>query len=149
MAPNTASLLPLLPRIFFVYIEPILISGGISMQLSPTNTLPAGASIVQTAQAGISSSYLLSMMLYGLIILLATPPNKTLLKLHIGVLILADFAHWAALFSTMAAADSRGWAGVLDTKSWDQEIWGLVFAPFATFLIKVGTLAGVFGRIKG
>jgi hypothetical protein len=59
----------------------------------------------------LSATYLLNMMLYGLIILLVAPPSKRLLQLHIGVLILSDFMHWASLFSTMAQSDARGVSG--------------------------------------
>ncbi|KAI8631949.1 hypothetical protein F5Y19DRAFT_472835 [Xylariaceae sp. FL1651] len=156
MAPNTASLLPVVPRLFFVYVEPIAITYGMAMQYATTHELfslssssaahglPVSALVVPS----LSASYLFSIMLYGLIILLATPPNKRLLQLHISILVFADFMHWGALFSTMARNDPRGWPGVLDMSSWDPNTSTLITGPIITFAIKIATLAGVFGKIQ-
>lgn len=96
-----------------------------------------------------STGFLFNMMIYGLIILLASPPSKRLLQLHIWVLIIADFTHWAGLFSTMAANNPRGWAAVLDTSTWDAQTWQLARYPTYTLAIKFATLAGLFGKIQG
>jgi len=152
---NTASLLPLIPRIFFVYVEPVLMyvwhtylrslpplllffTGlsrhltqliiirvlatttnntshhnansitGMTMQYTTTHELLSSSSLSISIQAlaapALSATYLFAMMLYGLAILLVTPPNKRLLQLHIGILILSDFTHWGMLFWTMAKA---------------------------------------------
>ena len=87
------------------------------------------------------------MLLYGLAILLTGPPNKSLLKAHIWILIIADFTHWSGLFWTIAQSSSAGWAGVTDTAGWDADTWNLVLYPLGTLAIKFMTLAGVFGKI--
>ncbi|KAI1074601.1 hypothetical protein F5B20DRAFT_586074 [Whalleya microplaca] len=155
MATN-ASLLPTIPRIFFLYLEPVAITYGMMMNyasrldifaLSSTTseTLPIPALVVPS----LTASYLFSMMLYGLIILLASPPNKRLVQLHIWILIIADFTHWAGLFSTIAQNDPRGWAAVLDTSGWSLEVWNLATYPLGTLAVKFATLAGLFGEICG
>ncbi|KAI0141534.1 hypothetical protein GGR57DRAFT_487361 [Xylariaceae sp. FL1272] len=156
MAPNTASLLPLIPRIFFVYIEPVCITYGAMLQYATSHelfSLSSSASSPLSTPAlvvpGLSATYLFSMMLYGLMILLATPPSKRLLKLHIWVLIIADFTHWFALLSTIARNDPRGWAAILDTKGMDPDTWQLLTYPVGTLFIKFATLLGLFGQIKG
>ncbi|KAI1485093.1 hypothetical protein F5X96DRAFT_674960 [Biscogniauxia mediterranea] len=152
MAPNTASLLPIIPRIFFLYIEPVLITIGMIKQYATTHVLfAATAPLPVPALAGpaLSTGYLLSMMLYGLIVLLAAPPSATLLRLHIGVLVVADLTHWAGLLATLARAHPRGWAGALDTAAWDPDTWDLASFPIYTLAVKGLTLAGAFGRIGG
>ncbi|KAI1780159.1 hypothetical protein F4818DRAFT_167820 [Hypoxylon cercidicola] len=153
---TTASLLPIIPRIFFLYLEPVTISYGMLMNYS--SRLPIFEMSSSAAQAlpvqslfvpAQSTGFLFNMMIYGLIILLATPPSKRLLQLHIWVLIIADFTHWAGLFSTIAANDRRGWAAVLDTSSWDAQTWQLASYPMYTLAIKLATLAGLFGKIQG
>ncbi|KAL7629169.1 hypothetical protein AAE478_000688 [Parahypoxylon ruwenzoriense] len=88
-------------------------------------------------------------MLYGLIILLSSPPNKRLLKLHIWILAIADFTHWASLFSTLAQNDPRGWAAVLDRSKYEPDGLILALFPVFTLAIKFATLSGWFGRIEG
>ncbi|KAI5923625.1 hypothetical protein F4810DRAFT_201014 [Camillea tinctor] len=156
MAPNTASLLPIIPRIFFLYIEPVLITVGMLKQYATTHALTTATStdgsplpVPALAVPSLSLGYLFNMMLYGLIILLATPPSKRLLQLHIGILMLADLTHWAGLFSTVARAHPLGWHGVLDTAAWSEDTWGLAVFPLYTLAVKGLTLAGAFGRIGG
>ncbi|CAJ2501871.1 Uu.00g047240.m01.CDS01 [Anthostomella pinea] len=155
MAQTNASLLPLIPRVFFLFLEPVLVTYGGLMQYATSHDilgLSASNGPLPTPtllMPSLSASYLFSMMLYGLIILLASPPNKRLVQLHIGVLILADFTHWAGLFSTIARSDPRGWPAVLDTSAWSPETWTLAIYPIYTLAIKFATLAGVFGKIKG
>ncbi|KAI1332347.1 hypothetical protein F5Y16DRAFT_420459 [Xylariaceae sp. FL0255] len=152
-ATNTAALLPLIPRIFFVYLEPPIIIAGMMLQYAATEDLLQVSSpplkIPVLVGPGLSSGYLLLIMLYGLIVLLVAPPSKRLAQLHIGILIAADFVHWGVLFYTMARADPRGWAVAFDINAWDDETRTLVYGPAATFTVKVLTLAGVFGKIKG
>ncbi|KAI0023020.1 hypothetical protein F4780DRAFT_124096 [Xylariomycetidae sp. FL0641] len=156
MTPTTASLLPTFPRIFFLYVEPVLIVCGLLMHYDLRHDLTAAS---QTAAAPLplsalvlpaaSASYLLCMLAYGPMILLASPPSKRLLQMHIVVLAGADFVLWAGLFSAMAANDPRGWAAVLDTESWEPDAWNLVLGPAVTLAVKFLTLTGVFGEIKG
>ncbi|KAI1107928.1 hypothetical protein F4804DRAFT_4817 [Jackrogersella minutella] len=154
MATN-ASLLPIIPRVFFLYLEPVAITYGMILnyatrlpmiELSSTsNSLP-----IQTLfMPAMADGYLFNMMLYGLIILLSSPPNKRLVQLHILILIIADFTHWAGLFATIAENDPRGWAAVLDTDRWSPEVWNLATYPIQTLSIKIATLAGLFGKIQG
>ena len=99
-----------------------------------------------------ASQYLLCMMLYGLAILLSSPPSPRLLRLHLGILVFADFTHWWGLFSTLAAADPLArswWVVALDPASYTPEVWSLAIGPFATLSIKIATLAGWFGKIGG
>ncbi|KAH9897291.1 hypothetical protein F4778DRAFT_783383 [Xylariomycetidae sp. FL2044] len=151
---NTASLLPTIPRIFFVYLEPIMISYGLAMQYATRHSLFSAhpqPPMAALAVPGLSGTYLLSMMLYGLAILLVGPPSKRLLQTHIAILALADFTHWAALFSAMVEADpaGRGWLAVVaDTAAWSDDVWALVTYPLGTLAFKFATLAGVFGRIR-
>ncbi|KAI1633148.1 hypothetical protein F4809DRAFT_655350 [Biscogniauxia mediterranea] len=157
MAPNTASLLPIIPRIFFLYIEPVLITIGMIKQYATTHALfaattssaPAPLPVPALAGPALSAGYLLSMMLYGLMVLLAAPPSATLLRLHIGVLVVADLTHWAGLLATLARAHPRGWAGALDTAAWSADTWDLARFPLYTLAVKGLTLAGAFGRIGG
>lgn len=160
MAANNASLLPLIPRIFFLYLEPVLISYGIFMNLSQTtpliaahlgklsaaSPLPLPALFIPAQSAG----FLLNVLLYGLIIMLATPPNRSLLKAHIWILIFADATHWAGLAATVVQADprGRGLAALADTSSWDADTWNLATYPIYTLAIKFLTLAGAFGAIR-
>ncbi|KAI4864788.1 hypothetical protein F4820DRAFT_324942 [Hypoxylon rubiginosum] len=153
---TTASLLPIIPRIFFLYLEPVAITYGMLMNYSsrlPIFEISSGATKVLPIQSlfvpAQSTGFLFNMMLYGLIILLASPPSKRLLQLHIWVLIIADFTHWAGLFSTIAANDPRGWAAALDWTSWDAQTWQLARYPIYTLAIKFATLAGLFGKIQG
>ncbi|KAI0898688.1 hypothetical protein F4806DRAFT_369860 [Annulohypoxylon nitens] len=154
MATN-ASLLPIIPRIFFLYLEPIAITYG--MILNYASRIPMlelasttkGLPIPTLFMPLMADGYLFNMMLYGLIILLASPPNKRLVQLHIGILILADLTHWAGLFATIAEADPRGWDAVFDTASWSPETRNLATYPIQTLAIKFATLAGVFGKIQG
>ncbi|KAI1498174.1 hypothetical protein F5X99DRAFT_412346 [Biscogniauxia marginata] len=157
MAPTTASLLPTIPRIFFLYIEPVLITYGMTKQYATSHFisgLSASSSngplpVPALAVPSLSVGYLFNMMLYGLAVLLVSPPNKRLLQLHIGILILADLTHWAGLFSTIAQNNPHGWAGVLNTSEWSADVWGLARYPLYTLAIKFATLAGLFGEIKG
>ncbi|ORY62325.1 uncharacterized protein BCR38DRAFT_486588 [Pseudomassariella vexata] len=161
MAPTTASLLPTLPRVFFLYLEPIFISYGMFMNfsqsthlfkfldttnISPNLPILPLPTLILPAQ---SASYLLNMMLYGLIILLATPPSKKLLQAHIAILIIADLTHWVGLFHAIAQTDPnrRGWAAVLDTEGWTPEVWNLALYPVGTLAVKGATLMGWFGEI--
>ncbi|KAI2629563.1 hypothetical protein GGR54DRAFT_267863 [Hypoxylon sp. NC1633] len=153
---TTASLLPTFPRIFFLYVEPVVITYGMFMNYAtrlPIFEASSAASkplpIPSLFNPAMGTSYLFNMMLYGLIILLASPPNKRLLQLHIGILILADFTHWAGLFATVAENDPRGWAAVLDTSNWDAKVWNLATYPIGTLAIKFATLSGLFGKIQG
>ncbi|KAI1383379.1 uncharacterized protein F4822DRAFT_75694 [Hypoxylon trugodes] len=153
---TTASLLPIFPRIFFVYLEPIMITYGMVMNYATRLPIYEAASasnnavpIPSLAAASMGNSYLFNMMLYGLIILLASPPNKRLLQLHILILMIADFTHWAGLFSTIAETDPRGWAAALDTTNWTPEVWNLAVYPLGTLFVKFATLAGWFGKIQG
>lgn len=91
--------------------------------------------------------FLFITMLYGLAILLSSPPNKLLLQMHIWILIIADFIHWGGLVYTMTKTDPRGFEGVLDTTKWSPEVWSLAVYPIGTLLIKFGTLSEVFGRV--
>ncbi|KAI0596854.1 hypothetical protein F4775DRAFT_563005 [Biscogniauxia sp. FL1348] len=85
MAPNTASLLPIIPRIFFLYIEPILITIGMTKQYANTHVLLAATSsnsnsplpIRALAGPALSTGYLFS-------------TSKTSTS---GVLMLADLTH--------------------------------------------------------
>ncbi|KAI1482866.1 hypothetical protein F4774DRAFT_252503 [Daldinia eschscholtzii] len=153
---TTASLLPTIPRIFFLYLEPVAIAYGMfanytsrhpifELSSEAQNALPLPSLILPSMATG----YLFNMMLYGLIILLASPPNKRLLQLHIGVLIVADLTHWAGLFSTIAQNDPRGWAAIFDTANWGADVWNLATYPITTLGIKFATLAGWFGEIRG
>lgn len=153
MPATTASLLPTVPRIFFLYIEPILITSGIAMTYA--NRLPLLSSLTKVSYdiptlstPAISCTYLFSMMLYGLVILLSSPPNKRLLQLHIGILALADFTHWFALFNTIAEARGQDWTQIFDTHAWDSQVWNLVLYPLGTLLIKFATLMEWFGPIQ-
>ncbi|OTA85635.1 hypothetical protein M434DRAFT_36067 [Hypoxylon sp. CO27-5] len=153
---TTASLLPTFPRIFFLYLEPVFITYGMLQnhaarlpifELASTSSKPVP--IPSLFMPSMANGYLLNMMLYGLITLLASPPNKRLLQLHISILIIADFTHWAGLFSTIAENDPRGWAAVLDTSNWSPEVWNLATYPIGTLAVKFATLAGWFGKIQG
>lgn len=110
---------------------------------------PKSLPIPSLVMPSMAVGYLFNMMLYGLIIMLASPPSKRLLKLHIWILIIADITHWAGLFSTIAETNPRGWAGVFDTTNWDPDVWNLATYPITTLAIKFATLAGWFGEIKG
>jgi hypothetical protein len=84
-----------------------------TMQYATAHELLSSSSLSLSIQAlttpALSATYLFAMMLYGLAILLATPPNKRLLQLHIiGILILSDFTHWGVLFWTMVKASGDG-----------------------------------------
>ncbi|KAI0176451.1 hypothetical protein GGR52DRAFT_362659 [Hypoxylon sp. FL1284] len=153
---TTASLLPLIPRIFFLYLEPVAISYGMLMNYSsrlPIFEFSSSAAKALPVQSlfvpAQSTGFLFNMMLYGLIILLASPPSKRTLQLHIWVLIIADLTHWAGLASTVAETDPRGWNAVLDTSSWDPDTRQLMTYPIYTLSIKLATLAGLFGKIQG
>ncbi|KAI2473561.1 hypothetical protein F4781DRAFT_137793 [Annulohypoxylon bovei var. microspora] len=155
MATN-ASLLPIIPRIFFLYLEPVAITYGMVLNyasripmLELAATSAKGLPIPTLFMPLMADGYLFNMMLYGLIILLASPPNKRLVQLHIMILIIADFTHWAGLFATIAESDPRGWAAVLDTANWSPETWNLATYPIQTLAIKFATLAGLFGKIQG
>ncbi|KAI0381958.1 hypothetical protein F5Y04DRAFT_54435 [Hypomontagnella monticulosa] len=152
----TASLLPTIPRIFFLYLEPVAITYGMFQNYATRypvfklasvtpNSLPIPSLVMPSMAVG----YLFNMMLYGLIIMLASPPSKRLLKLHIWILIVADVTHWAGLFSTIAETDPRGWAGVFDTTNWDANVWNLATYPITSLAIKFATLAELFGKIQG
>ncbi|RYP35550.1 hypothetical protein DL767_003804 [Monosporascus sp. MG133] len=157
MPATTASLLPTFPRIFFLYLEPVAIAYGMYanyalakplLALSARSATPLELPALFLPSA--ACQYLLLMMLYGLAVLLSSPPNGRLLRLHIGILALADFAHWYGLFSTMAQADAqRGWGAALDASTWSADVWNLVLYPFVTLSIKFATLAGWFGEIRG
>jgi hypothetical protein len=101
-------------------------------------------------------------VLYGLTVLLSSPPNTTLLRRHLAVLLVADLAHWAVLLlGTVAEHRARqmtlapgGGAGLaerfllgVDAAAWDANTWGLMVGPLATFVVKLATLMGRFGRI--
>lgn len=165
---TTASLLPLLPRIFFLYLEPVIITYGASMAyahrlpllatLSPSSSSFSSSSgsspaldLAVLSAPGLSATYLVCMMFYGLMILLSTPPNVRLLKLHIGLLALADVAHWLVLLATAAEASPRGesWLDLAAPAAWwdDEMTRLLVVAPLGSFCFKIATLMGVFGRI--
>ncbi|OTB06038.1 hypothetical protein M426DRAFT_122829 [Hypoxylon sp. CI-4A] len=153
---NTASLLPLVPRIFFLYLEPATITYGMIQTYATrlpifelSSAAYSGLPVPSLAAPAMSISFLFCIMLYGLIILLATPPNKRTLQLHILVLAIADFTHWASLFSTIAQNHPHGWAGVFDTADWTPEVWNLATYPLTTLAIKFATLAGLFGEIRG
>ncbi|KAI1659852.1 hypothetical protein F4813DRAFT_387341 [Daldinia decipiens] len=153
---TTASLLPTIPRIFFLYLEPVAITYGMfsnyasrhpifELSSNAQNGLPIPSLIMPSMATG----YLLNMMLYGLIILLASPPNKRMLQLHIGILIIADLTHWAGLFSTIAENDPRGWAAIFDMSNWGADVGNLATYPISSLSIKFATLAGLFGKIQG
>ncbi|KAI0140787.1 hypothetical protein BJ166DRAFT_111110 [Pestalotiopsis sp. NC0098] len=167
---TTASLLPLLPRIFFLYLEPVVITYGASMAYahrlpllatlspSPSSFSPSSSSasppaldLAVLSAPGLSATYLVCMMFYGLMILLSTPPNVRLLKLHIGLLALADVAHWLVLLATAAEASPHGesWLDLAAPAAWwhDETARLLVVAPLGSFCFKIATLMGVFGRI--
>lgn len=163
---TTASLLPLLPRIFFLYLEPVMITYGASMAhahrlpllatLSSSSPSSSSASspaldLAVLSAPGLSATYLVCMMFYGLMILLSTPPNTRRLKLHIGLLALADVAHWMVLLSTAAEASPHGesWLDLAAPAAWwhDETARLLVVAPLGSFCFKIATLVGVFGRI--
>ncbi|KAI0889783.1 uncharacterized protein GGS22DRAFT_4028 [Annulohypoxylon maeteangense] len=155
MATN-ASLLPIIPRIFFLYLEPVAITYGMVLNyasripmLELASNTAKGLPIPTLFMPLMADGYLFNMMLYGLIILLASPPNKRLVQLHIGILIVADFTHWAGLFATIAESDPRGWDAVFDTTTWSPETWNLATYPIQTLAIKFATLAGLFGKIQG
>lgn len=95
--------------------------------------------------------FLLTTTLYGLTILLSSPPNKRQLQLHIATLALADLTHWYGLFWTIARSDprGRGWAAAFDTSNWGPDVWNLATYPIATLATKIATLAGWFGEIRG
>lgn len=155
----TASLLPLVPRIFFLYLEPVMITYGASMAYA--HRLPLLATLSSSTSApfdlavlsapGLSATYLLCMMFYGLMILLSTPPNTRLLKMHIGLLALADVAHWLVLLSTASemSGGSADWLDLAAPAAWwrDDKTRLLVVAPLGSFCFKIATLAGVFGRM--
>ncbi|KAK6209337.1 hypothetical protein LQW54_006324 [Pestalotiopsis sp. IQ-011] len=162
-ARTTASLLPLVPRIFFLYLEPVMITCGASMAyahrlpLLATLSTPSSSSCAAPPPLdpavlpgpGLSATYLLCMMSYGLMILLSTPPNARLLKLHISLLALADVAHWLVLLSTASEASGRSWLDLAAPAAWwrDDTARLLVVGPLGSFCFKIATLAGVFGRI--
>ncbi|KAF3009160.1 hypothetical protein E8E14_002634 [Neopestalotiopsis sp. 37M] len=103
---TTASLLPVIPRIFFLYLEPPIILYGMSMTYAhrlPLLSLFAASSSSSSSlndvgvgvlsAPGLSATYLLSMLIYGLTILPSSPPNPRLLKCHIALLAVADVTH--------------------------------------------------------
>ncbi|ETS87734.1 hypothetical protein PFICI_01562 [Pestalotiopsis fici W106-1] len=155
----TASLLPLLPRIFFLYLEPVIIPCGMVMAYS--TRLPALAAgppydVAVLSGPGLSATYLLCMLVYGLLILLSSPPNPALLKRHIALLTLADVVHWLVILSTLseaeAAATGQDPAGLwshLHPSKWyhDENARMLMLGPLLMFCVKIATLTGLFGRI--
>ncbi|RYP51881.1 hypothetical protein DL768_002849 [Monosporascus sp. mg162] len=157
MPGNTASLLPTFPRIFFLYLEPVAIAYGMYANYAQAKPLlalsarsPTPLEVPALFLPSVVCQFLLTTMLYGLAVLLSSPPNGRLLRLHIGILVLADLTHWYGLFSTMAQADpQRGWGAALDAGTWSADVWNLVFYPVVTLSIKIATLAGWFGEIRG
>ncbi|KAH8648698.1 hypothetical protein BX600DRAFT_475644 [Xylariales sp. PMI_506] len=149
---TTASLLPLIPRIFFLYLEPVIITYGLTMHYA--SRLPILANLTQVhllpfptlLAPGLGASYLLCMMLYGLAVLLSTPPNRTLLRCHIAIMIIADFVHWAVVYQTVRESYPAGRL----LEAWqDPEVRSMTLGPLSTLAVKVLTLAGVFGKIRG
>jgi hypothetical protein len=168
---TTASLLPMIPRIFFLYLEPPIILYGMTMTYahrlpllslfaassSSSSSSPndVGVGVGVLSAPGLSATYLLSMLLYGLLVLLSSPPNPRLLKCHIALLAVADITHWYVITSTLSEMqqqhghDGSAWYNHVHPSHWyhDEQTRLLMLAPLATFLFKLATLAGLFGRI--
>ncbi|KAK7745598.1 hypothetical protein SLS62_009775 [Diatrype stigma] len=159
MSATTASLLPTFPRIFFLYLEPVAIQAASIFALSSAQQSKSESGAAATTALAIPAlnapsvamQFLLTTLLYGLVVLQSSPPNRRQLQLHIAVLALADLTHWGGLFWTIARSDprGRGWAAALDTSGWGPEVWNLASYPITTLAIKIATLAGWFGEIRG
>lgn len=152
MASTTADLLPTFPKIFFLYVEPVLIAYGMAMNYVaslPLYTARPALSLPTVLLGPSVSEHLVTMILYGLVILLATPPNKRLLQLHIIILVIADFTHWAGLAWTFSQVHPQGLKAVLSPSLWSDDVWQLALYPFGTLAIKFATLRGWFGAIQG
>lgn len=71
------------------------------------------------------------MILYGLVILLSTPPNKRLLQLHIVILMIADVTYLIGLAWTFAKVQPQGLGAVLSGKGgnlWSDHVWRLALS---------------------
>jgi hypothetical protein len=153
-ARNTADLLPPIPRVFFVYVEPVIILSGIirthASRLPLLAALPTPPIPFETLLApGASAAYLFLVLLYGLVVLLVAPPSRALAQAHVLVLVAADLALWTAVFSLAAETHPGGLPGVLaDRAAWSEDMRMMVFGPLLTFAVKVATLAEVFGSIR-
>lgn len=85
------------------------------------------------------------MFLYGLttiVIMLYGSKSPRVVHGYVLASAVSDPLHWASIISTM------GWDRFLDYKGWSQDITPIILVPVFTLAIKLGYLAGVFGKAK-
>ncbi|KAJ5703560.1 hypothetical protein N7493_011485 [Penicillium malachiteum] len=147
-----ASIMPPIPRAFFLYGEPILIlSGVLNTLLKPTaitSMLPAHLARRPTSDPYPSPlEHLLALQTASIMFLVVCISTAVMLyatnaRVVHGLVLsyaIADIPHWASLLYVLGRDGLSQWG------TWDTSLWLQFFIPMLTMGIKVGYLTGAFG----
>ncbi|KAL6307125.1 hypothetical protein BKA93DRAFT_816078 [Sparassis latifolia] len=151
MSANDVGTIPLLYRLFFLYIEPISAVVGsyyaagrpaeylayLSSTPSPTTTTPPTATLISLYQ--LSNLYLL-FALNEHFVLTSTTSRRTW-RCLLFCLLVADFGHLATM---LPLAWEKGIADVfLNVAAWSAMEWGSVGFVYAGVSMRIAFLAGI------
>ncbi len=159
MAPKDLSTIPLIYRLFFLYIEPVsalvgsCYAGGLPAEyLAYLTASPSGADLTRTLSpptATLISLYQLSnlYLLFALneaLVLRSTASLRTW-RVLLFCLLVADFGHLATM---IPLALEKGWADVFGRFwAWDAMEWGSVGFVYAGASMRTAFLLGLgFGE---
>ncbi|KAJ5097665.1 hypothetical protein N7456_008386 [Penicillium angulare] len=148
-----ASIMPPIPRAFFLYGEPCLVffGGFLNPVLNPsaiTSLLPPHLAGRGTSDPyptpmehllGLQTATMMFMtVLLNLTIMLYAKNPKVV---HGFVLssALTDIPHWGSLIYVL------GWEGLSQWRTWDSSLWAQFLVPAFTMCFKLGYLTGAFG----
>ncbi|THY13289.1 hypothetical protein D6D00_10211 [Aureobasidium pullulans] len=134
------------PRVYFRYVEPLMITFG-SLNLISTGASSASTYLSIQPHPVLATEYFLAlqagsmMLLAGLLltIIMWTSNEIKTIRLTIMVLAASDIPHW--IFGAWCLGPLAS-----EPSSWSAEMKAYMGVPVVTFLIKVAYLTGLLGR---
>ncbi|KAH8817049.1 hypothetical protein F5884DRAFT_778319 [Xylogone sp. PMI_703] len=149
-----ASIMPPIPRFFFLYGEPFLLffGGFLNPILDPTSIttlLPphlAGRNTTDPNPTplehllGLQSAVLMFMLAFVTYSVMRYCTNPKVIHLYVIISAVTDIPHWGAFFYVL------GWEGISQWRTWHAPLWMQLGVPVLTMALKLGYLSGMFGE---
>ncbi|KUJ09609.1 uncharacterized protein LY89DRAFT_724042 [Mollisia scopiformis] len=149
-----ASIMPPIPRFFFLYIEPSLCFFGGAFQpvLNPhsiTTLLPAPLAGRHTTDPNptpletmlaLQSATLMFMIAMVTVIVMVFAKDRAVVRGYVVASAVTDLPHWASFAYVL------GWEGLRQWRTWEAPLWMQLLVPVFTLMFKLGYLSGAFGE---
>ncbi|CAD0113565.1 unnamed protein product [Aureobasidium uvarum] len=141
-----ADTMPHFPRVYFRYVEPLMITFG-SLNLIFSGATSASTYLSTPSHPTLATEHFLAlqagsmMLLAGLLltVIMWTSNEIKTIRLTIMVLAASDIPHW--IFGAWCLGPLA-----FEPSSWSAEMKAYMGVPVVTFSIKVAYLLGLFGR---